>query len=1170
MPAFESSIGRIAGTGEARVRSREARVKLGRVVALAALVFALVVALAPGSALASLAQSPQWTVTATSQPTNLPPGTSAQYQVEVKNTGGVATDGSEITVSDVLPAGLTVEGSASGEEFVFDHPMSCTGLTCTYSGVIQPDDSLLMTIPVKVVAASGSVTNRATVTGGGAPAAERETPTTISSTPAPFGIAPGSTSTALSTTQAGAHADLSTSLSFNMDAGSVPGPGGNIAGAAKESGLELPPGFVLDVANAPQCPLSTFSKEEPFLLPTCAVGTQVGTVTLQLNLGEEGPGGRPGHVIHSEQPLYNLTPNPGEVARIGFYASLFGVEGTITIRPGDYGGTTAFHSIRLNLLQGVSITVWGVPSAPIHNTLRGLTCKPFGPPANCEYRTPTEELGELGGRGLSVTSPPTPYFTNLTRCSGEALEGKYFARSWQEPEREVTAPTSFGTMTGCSLMEFGPSITAAPDTTRADTPAGFTFDVKVPQEGLVSAEGLSSPDIENTLATLPAGVVINPGQAAGLAACQFSQDGIGVNGPPSCPSNSKVGEVEVESPLVVHPLKGSVYILQSNPPELKLLVAPESPVEGIYVKFIGTVHLSATTGQLVTTFEKTPELPFSNLRLSFSGGAQAALATPTGCGTYNTTGLFGPWSGESEVLTSSNFAIESGTGGSACASPLPFSPSLIAGATTDQAGGFTDFSVLLQRADDQQRVKSLQFKVPEGLLGEIAKVPLCGEPQASKGECSGASQIGHTVVEAGPGPYPLVVPQPGQAPAPIYLTGGYKGAPYGLSIVVPLNVGPFTLETQIVRAKIEVDPHTAQLTVTTDPFPSIIDGIPSDLREIDAVIDRPEFMFNPTSCAPMSFGGTAYSLEGASVPISSHFQVGSCRSLLFQPNFKVSTSGRTSKANGASLTAKIVYPTGVLGHNQASSQSNIKTVKVDLPKQLPSRLTTLQKACTAAQFDANPAGCPVASIVGHATALTPVLPVPLTGPAYFVSHGGEAFPSLIVVLQGYGTTVDLVGSTFISPAGITSSTFKQVPDVPIGLFEITLPEGPFSALAANGNLCASTLTMPTAFVAQNGAENHESTPISVEGCSTSLSFKHTIKKKTLTLSISVPAAGKITASGKGLTTMSKTAKGQEHLTIILKQRRAGKLKTTVKVVFTPSTGKDRNKQAKSAKVRFEK
>ena len=112
-----------------------------------------------------------------------------------------------------------------------------------------------------------------------------------------------------------------------------------------------------------------------------------------------------------------------------------------------------------------------------------------------------------------------------------------------------------------------------------------------------------------------------------------------------------------------------------------------------------------------------------------------------------------------------------------------------------------------------------------------------------------------------------------------------------------------------------------------------------------------------------------------------------------------------------------------------------------------------------------------------------MLPVPIEGPTYFVSHAGEEFPSLIAVLQGYGVTVDLVGSTFInSKTNITSSTFKNVPDVPIASFELGLPQGKYSALAANGNLCKSKLVMPTAFTGQDGAVIHQTTPISVMGC----------------------------------------------------------------------------------------
>ena len=1031
---------------------------------IAVCVLAVIGVVAPASALALSQESPQWTVTAFSAPTNLPPGGKGFYKVDVQNTGGAPSDGTPVSVSDVLPSGLSASAAASGKDSFTGAEMGCAGLTCTYSGVVGVDDQLELEFPVEVLpgAKEGTQTNVVSVSGGGALEAARETPTVISSTPAPFGIAPGSTATALSSTQAGGHPDITTRLAYNTLAD------GALVGYARESGLTLPPGFVGDLADTPQCPISGFSEENGLNALHCSLSSVVGTVSLYAGLGDVG------HGVDVE-PLMNLTTNPGEIARLGFTVDILGIQATVSLRPGadgQYAVRTNFEHIPNGFVAvtGISLTVWGVPSLHSHDLMRGLFCPDA--PERCAYMNETrgkknqEITVSEAPDGQSVPNSSIPYLTSPTRCTGEPLYGTFSADSWEEPGREVEATSPVGPLTGCNLLAFAPTITASPDTTDADTPAGFTFGVNMNQAGLLTAADSAQADIKDTTVTLPEGIAINPGQANGLGACQMAQARLEAEEPSSCPSDSKVGTVEIETPVLKKPIDGNVYVLQSDPPNLKLLVAPEDPVDGIYVKFVGDVHLNETTGQLVTTFENTPQLPFSSLKFNFSGGAQAALSTPTGCGTYTATTAFTPWSEPfgATVFPSSSFAVESATNGAACPpSPLPFEPVMHAGATTDQAGGYTDFSLLLSRPDDQQRVSRLQFKTPEGLLGMISKVPLCPEPQAAEGACSEASQIGHTVVEAGPGPYPLVVPQPGQPPAPIYLTGGYKGAPYGLSIVVPLHVGPFTLQTQVVRAKIEVDPHTSQLTVTTDPLPSIIDGVPSDLRTINAVIDRAEFMFNPTSCAPASFSGTATSTEGASAPISTHFQVGSCQSLKFAPDFKVSTSGKTSKANGASLNAKVVYPTAPLGDNQASSQSNIARVKVELPKQLPSRLTTLQKACTAAQFEANPAGCPAASVIGIAKAVTPVLPVPLTGPVYFVSHGGEAFPSLIVVLQGYGVTVDLVGTTFISKAGITSSTFKTVPDVPIYSFELFLPEGKYSALAANGNLCTSQskLKMPT-------------------------------------------------------------------------------------------------------------
>ncbi|MGH2903891.1 MAG: hypothetical protein ACRDK7_09955 [Solirubrobacteraceae bacterium] len=381
-----------------------------------------------------------------------------------------------------------------------------------------------------------------------------------------------------------------------------------------------------------------------------------------------------------------------------------------------------------------------------------------------------------------------------------------------------------------------------------------------------------------------------------------------------------------------------------------------------------------------------------------------------------------------------------------------------------------------------------------------------------------------------------------QAAGKVYLAGPYHGSALSIVSITAAKVGPFDLGTVVIRFALRINPITAQVEIDSagsDPIPHIIDGIVVNVREIHAYINRPKFILNPTSCNPMAIqntvsgAGADFTNPADQVPVlvSSPFQAADCANLAFKPAFKVSTSGKTSKADGASLSVKLIYPVAPQG-----TQANIRRVKVDLPKQLPSRLTTLQKACTAAQFNINPAGCPAASVVGHATAITPILPVPLEGPAYFVSHGGEAFPSLIVVLQGYGLTIDLVGTTFISHAGVTSSTFKTVPDQPVTSFELTLPEGPYSALAANGNLCALTktvtvkkrvvlkrhghavrrhgkvvhvtrkvkktkggralnhLAMPTAFVAQNGAEIHETTPISVTGCTKAVHAKKAKRK----------------------------------------------------------------------------
>jgi hypothetical protein len=379
------------------------------------------------------------------------------------------------------------------------------------------------------------------------------------------------------------------------------------------------------------------------------------------------------------------------------------------------------------------------------------------------------------------------------------------------------------------------------------------------------------------------------------------------------------------------------------------------------------------------------------------------------------------------------------------------------------------------REDGQQNLQAIQLQMPPGMSGTLASVKLCDEAHANAGTCGAESLIGETIVSVGLGGDPFSV-----AGGKVYITGPYRGAPFGLSIVNPAKAGPYDLGQVVVRAKIDVDPETAVLTITTDnegPYkiPTIIDGIPLQIKHVNVLINRPGFTFNPTNCNPLAITGALHSTEGATQNLSVPFQATNCAVLAFKPKLQASTSGKASRANGAGLHVKLTYPAGPY-------DANIARVKVELPKALPSRLTTLQKACTAAVFDQNPANCPAASVIGHATARTPVLPVPLTGPAIFVSHGNEAFPSLNIILQGYGVTVHLVGSTFISKTGITSSTFKTVPDVPVGTFELTLPQGPYSALTANKNLCKAKLKMPTEFLGQNGALIKTTTKIQATGC----------------------------------------------------------------------------------------
>ncbi len=904
-------------------------------------------------------------------------------------------------------------------------------------------------------------------------------------------------------TQAGSHPfDMTTSFKLNLD------PEGKTTGEyyAKDISVDLPSGFAGSIVSVPQCPIYKLPEPNSGVSgPGCPTNSQVGVAEVFFGKG--------GYVSSELVPVYNLVPSDGGTAELAFHVVNVVQPILVTARTdGDYGLVAQTTNISEFLpFAGLRITLWGVPADPRHDAERflpeeGAACLPFG-----ECRIQKHPGGEPPEPGLprpplSDSAPPTAFLTNPTKCGpASEYDAKFIGDSWVHPGsfepfdgRPLLSDPNWQTVstsmypagvTGCNKLAFNPSLTVTPDTTETDSPSGYGVDLHVPQS--IAPNDLASPALDNAVATLPQGVAINPGAADGLQACTDNgadppgspgnEIGLGSNAQPTCPHASQAGTVEVTTPVLPDVLRGEVY-LSSEHSGNAYAVFVVIRGDGLLIKLKANVVANPVTGQLTASFLNNPQFPFNDFVLHFYGGPRAVLVNPSACGPATTTMDLTPWSagpgGTGDATPSSTFDVSFDGFGGACPSPQPFAPSFTAGTTSIQAGGYSPFSATFSRNDADQRIDHVQVKTPVGLLGTLANVPLCGEPQASQGTCSAASQIGHVIAGVGSGAAPLYLPIPGQPPNPVYLTGPYKGAPFGLSFVIPAIAGPYNLGTVVVRAAINVDPHTAALTITSDPLPTIIDGIPIQVKTVNVLIDRPDFVFNPTNCGRTSIGGSVTSREGSTATFSSPFQVTGCGDLKFKPAFKVSTSGKTSKAKGASLDVRVSFPKGALG-----TQANIAKVKVDLPKQLPSRLTTLQKACTAATFEANPGKCPAASVIGIVKASTPALPDVLSGPVYFVSHGGAAFPDLVIVLQGDGVRVDLTAATFISKAGITSSTFKTIPDVPVSSFELYLPQGPYSALTANGrNLCGSKLVMPTAFTAQNGLTMRQSTPIAVTGC----------------------------------------------------------------------------------------
>ena len=1027
---------------------------------------------------------------------------------------------------------------------------SLPALRCPFVGAIPVGTAIEVHIPVEAKLAAplgagetkelgeGRVTIAGGETPGGGEAPEKvgKAPITVSNGEAPFGVESyelsPETPTGSPDDQAGSHPfQLTTTIAFNQTF-TVETKAGNekellpgVAELPRNIKTVLPPGLVgnTNTSVIPQCTDLDFSTVFQGNYNDCPPATAVGFAVVTFRAAGQAPG-----YVTESLPVFNLVPGPGEPARLGLEFAHVPITLGTTLRTGK-GYAVEVESKNTSELAevlSVSVTVWGVPGAASHEQERGWACMGGGwryyalegPHPKCPAAGP---------------QPAQPYLTLPTTCEAP-LETSLQVQSWKPGAKFVEAPKAAEeTLEGCSTLPFSPSFEVQAEGSpgvaehSASTPTGLTVTVDVPQATTLEATEAETPkaeaDVKATTVTFPEGVLANAGLANGLQACTSEQVGfeapeeegtlnaqlennLFTAEPASCPEASKIGTVNIDAPLINEPVTGSVYLAREDTSPFKsplvLYLIAEAKKAGVRVKLAGEVKINQETGQLTSTFRGTPPVPFETLELKLPNeeGGRASNSTPPHCGSYPTSAQFTTYSAEGALPATtttrssspSGFEITQGAEGGPCPpTPLAFTPGFAAGSSNPQAGATTPFEVTIGHADGQQALETINTTLPAGAAALIAEVTPCSEAQAEANACPPESLVGHTTSVSGLGGRPVTLG--GQ----LYLTGALKAnslhgaGPFGLLAVTNAeHVGPFNLGDVDVFSTININPETAVATVQSAQIPKMIKGAPVQLKELNVVVERPgdqPFQFNPTNCSPLATTGALSGYEGGVQPISAPFNAANCASLPFAPKITATVSGQGSKVNGVTFDVTIETP--------GLGQADIHRVDLTLPKALPSRLETIQKACKDEVFIVNPAACDEGSVIGEGIVHTPVFKNPLRGPAYLVSHGGAEFPDVEFVLQGEGVTIIADGKTFIEN-GITYSKFETNPDAPFTKFESVFPEGPHSALGVDSlitgtarNLCAQKLSIPTELEGWNGAQIKDTTPIEITGCSGHLGEK---------------------------------------------------------------------------------
>lgn len=858
-------------------------------------------------------------------------------------------------------------------------------------------------------------------------------------------------------TQAGSHPDelivKFATPTTQVETGE-PSGGTSPTGTIKDLLSELPPGLVGNPTAVPRCPVR--AAEEL----TCTGDAQVGL--LEVLFGEKT------EANPERSALYNVVAPQGKAAQFTGLINA-STDGYIDsgVRTGDdYGITSGGFNIssRANAFA-ITVRLWGVPADPSHDAER--RCPIPGEPG----QTVT---------GCSSGAARLPFLRNPTSCGGP-LTARARLDAYQGPGEFDEAQALLPATTGCARLHFEPTIEVRPTSEVTDSPTGLHVDLHVPQNE--DPEGLATSDLREAVVRLPAGFTLNPSSANGLQACTPAQFGlttpVGVApihttaAPAACPDAAKIGTVEVDTPLLDHPLPGAIYVAEpyQNPfgSLLAIYLAVDDPVSGVVVKLAGHVEIGSG-GQLTTSFAENPQLPFRDFKLDFFGGDLAALRTPGVCGDYETAATLTPWSapesGPPANLTDTRSISRAAAGGSCpiSAANQPNAPRFEAGSESPLAGAFSPFVVRISRQDGSQQFASLTVTPPPGLLGRLAGIPYCpdaalaaaaaksGIAEREAPPCPPASRVGSVVVGAGAGPKPYFVS--GTA----YLAGPYKGAPVSLAIVTPAVAGPYDLGTVVVRSAVEVDPFTTQLTVKSDPIPTELKGIPLEIRSIAVRMDRSSFTLNPTDCKATSVGGSVTSTVGQTAPLTNRFQVGGCSKLKFAPKLKLTLKGRTRRSGHPALKAVLSYP--------KRASANIARAQVGLPHSEFLDQGNLDKICT--QPELRSATCPKTSVYGHAKVWTPLLAKPLEGPVYLGVGFGYKLPALVADLNGQ-IRVLLKGRIDTTSRQGIRSTFEAVPDAPVRRFVLEMKGGPKYGLLENSeNICRKTQKAAVRFRAQNG------------------------------------------------------------------------------------------------------